>query len=706
MHESGLLDAVDAAVIVTDLRGRLLYRNAAAGQLFGYPPGQPAGQDADDPAAPIEHITDETTLSLVLSGQRWSGQRAIRCADGTSREFRLTDAPHWHRGAVIGVVRVAVDARDPTAIAAAAAVFADRLDRLSRVIAELAGARSIDDVSKIVVAHAAAALGASVASLSLLDEDAAALVLVGISGAQAETARRWESHPVAAQVPAGEAVRTKAPVLISGTAAIEARYPLVAGQLPDERSLVCLPLLSGDRALGAIALIFLGPRLPDERERAFLTTLADACAQALERIQAQRDASERAAKLEFLAQASIELASSLDYRTTLASVARLAVPTLADWCAVEIVEDGRLHTVAVAHVDAAKVALAEKLQRQYPTDPASPTGAPNVLRTGESELYGLITDEMLVAGARDADHLRLMRTLQLRSAVVVPLLTGTRVLGTLTMLAAESGRRYGPKDVAFAEDVGRRAAVAIDNSQLHTETRDAALRLQQAVVPSVLPHIAGFELATEYHPAGRTDVGGDLYDAIALEDGRVVIVVGDVMGRGVRAAAAMAQMRAAIRAYVAIDPDPVVVMTHLDRMFTSNDIAQLVTLLYILADRDHLAIVNAGHPPAVLVPAEGPPQLLPFADSVPLGAGPDIRTSTHRLLPPGTTLLVYTDGLIERRGEDITTGLDRLLAHGSLLRDAHLSTGLRSLVEVLHDSDRDDDVTAMVVRRRPDPSRP
>jgi len=691
---------LDAAVVVTDLAGLILYWNAAAEQLYGYRRSRMLGSNVSELlVGPDNQAAGEAIMSLVVSGQQWSGEFPVLCANGVTRQVRVTDSPLWHDGVVVGVVGIGVDVSDPAAGDADAAVLAGRLDRLSRAIAELAGARTVGEVTEIVISHAAAAVGAGVASLSLLDENDM-LRLEGVSGAQPDTSRRWRSHPLAADLPASEALRTRAPVMIAGTAAIESRYPLLAGQLPGERSVVCLPLLSAGRPVGAIGLVFLGLRLPDPRELSFLSTLADACAQVLERIQAQQQAADRSAKLEFLAEASAELAASLDYRTTLANLARLAVPRLADWCAVEIVEDGRLHTLAVAHVDPAKVALAEELQLRYPSDAESPTGSPNVVRTGVSELYEAITDELLVAGARDEEHLQISRALDLRSAVVVALTVQNRIIGAVTMIFAESGRRYRADDVSFAEELARRAGVAVDNAQLHTQTLEVATRLQQAIVPHRLPAVDGYELAFDYRAAGRTDVGGDLYDAIPLADGRVAVVIGDVMGRGVTAAAAMAQMRAAIRAYIAIDPDPAAVMTHLDGMFTSYDMNQLVTLVYMLADGDRVALVNAGHPPPLTISADGQARLLPLADSVPLGAGPDDRIVHHVALPAGTTLLGYTDGLIERRGEDITAGLDRLIRHSNLLHDQPLAAGLQHLFDALHDDRRDDDVTAIAIRRR------
>ncbi|HEY5241475.1 MAG TPA: GAF domain-containing protein, partial [Polyangiaceae bacterium] len=178
---------------------------------------------------------------------------------------------------------------------------------------------------------------------------------------------------------------------------------------------------------------------------------------------------------EFLAEVTPALATVLDARKTLSSLARLAVPRLADWCAVEVVSDD-LHgteAIAVAHVDPAKVALAEELAKRYPTPADAPTGVPHVIRTGRSEIYSEISEELLVAGAVDAEHLRLVRELHLQSAMIVPLQARGRVLGAMTFVFAESGRRYTKDDLDFAEELARRAALALDNAQLYESEQTA-----------------------------------------------------------------------------------------------------------------------------------------------------------------------------------------------------------------------------------------
>ncbi|MGH7330389.1 MAG: sensor histidine kinase, partial [Polyangiaceae bacterium] len=185
-----------------------------------------------------------------------------------------------------------------------------------------------------------------------------------------------------------------------------------------------------------------------------------------------------AARRDFLARAGVALSTSLDYRATLAAIAKLAVPRLADWCTVDIVEEGNRmpKQLALAHVDPSKVTWARALAERYPPDPNAPRGAANVIRTGKSELYSEIPREMLEAGAQDEDHLRIIRELRLHSAMVVPLRGREGTLGAMTFIYADSGRHYTEDDMAFAEEFARRAAMAIENAHALQRADDARAR--------------------------------------------------------------------------------------------------------------------------------------------------------------------------------------------------------------------------------------
>ncbi|HXH78877.1 GAF domain-containing SpoIIE family protein phosphatase [Nocardioides sp.] len=560
-------------------------------------------------------------------------------------------------------------------------------------------ADSVDAVSTIVVNHGAEALGAIVATMTLLCDDGETVRMAGLSRGAPIDRDAWRTFPLSARTPSGEAIRTGQRVVVIGHDAMRQRYP----DIPDvgARAIVTLPLRSGACTVGAIAMLFADERVLEASEVEFLEILADTCAQTLDRIAAQLDALRQSRKLSFLADAAAELASSLDYEVTLNSVAKLAVPTFADWCAIDVVDDGRLRRVAVAHVDPAKVRLATELAERYPPDPDGPHGAWHVMRTGQSELIESITDEIVAAGAVDAEHERIIRALHLRSALTVPLVARDRVLGVITWVAAESERHYTEEDVTLAEELAKRAAVSLDNSELHSQTLAAAVQLQNAVLPHHLSVSDGWELALHYSPAGRTEVGGDFYDVIELDDGRMVMFVGDVMGRGVAAAAAMAQVRAAIRAYVALDPSPDVVLSRLDTMYDLYEAEQLVTLLYLVADpaTDQLVVGNAGHPPPLVLRRDGSVVQHVHADGAPLNVVTQERSTTSVVFGAGDTLVAFTDGLIERRGEDITAGQRRLGRAMPALAGRPLADALPVLVAEVGDPSRDDDVAVLAIRR-------
>ncbi len=575
----------------------------------------------------------------------------------------------------------------------------DRLTLLARATSELVDVHTVQGVAQTVVTHGADAVGATVASVTLLSDDLHTIRLVALSGGLLGDERTWGTFPLTSRTASAEAIRTGGRVVVTGTEEIHGRFTDMPRR--GAETVVALPLSTGAGTIGAIGLTFAEERRLDDAELEFLDILANTCAQSMGRIGAQLDAARQSAKLEFLAEAATELAGSLDYQETLARVARLAVPTFADWCAIDVVDDGRLRRLSVAHVDPAKVQLAHDLADRYPPDPHALHGAWRVVRTGRSELIAEITDEMLTAGAVDDEHAALARALHLRSAVIVPLVARGRVLGVLTWVSAESERHFTPDDLAFAEELAQRAAVFLDNSELFSQTLAAAMQLQRAVLPDELPACPRWELGHHYSPAGRTEVGGDFYDVVELGDGRLVMFIGDVMGRGVGAAAAMAQVRAAVRAYAALDPSPQRVLGRLDRMFELYGTEQLVTLLYMLADpdRDELTIGNAGHPPPVLMRSDGTATHLPSADGPPLGVELSSRGEYVVALGATDTLIAFTDGLIERREEDITVGQDRLTDAVRALLGHPLSHTIPALVEGVAEPSRDDDIAVLGVRR-------
>ena len=177
--------------------------------------------------------------------------------------------------------------------------------------------------------------------------------------------------------------------------------------------------------------------------------------------------------LTFLSESSKSLATSLDYKTTLANIAKLAVPHMADWCSVDVTTEKGIEQLAIAHVDPQKVAWAKELNKKNPPDPEAKTGVPNVIRTGKSEYYPKITDEMLVAAAQDKEQLKLLRDLLFSSIMIVPIRVNNETIGAISFVSAESGRFYTKSDLVIAEELSARAGLAIENAQLYQNAKRA-----------------------------------------------------------------------------------------------------------------------------------------------------------------------------------------------------------------------------------------
>ena len=298
-------------------------------------------------------------------------------------------------------------------------------------------------------------------------------------------------------------------------------------------------------------------------------------------------------------------------------------------------------SVTVAHKDPERVRLAEELRAQYPTDPASEQGAPNVVRTGRSELYAEIGDEMLEASAQDAEHLRKMRELGLVSAMVVPLVARGRPLGAITFASSHRDHLYTDADVGLAEDLARRAALAFDNATLYHREHEAAVTLQRALLPNSLPEVDGLGFAVRYDPAGvGLHVGGDWYEILALEDDTIALTIGDVAGRGIRAASVMGAVRPALRTLVLDGHDPEEALVRLNRQMKEGEPSEMVTLVHLRFDPSTgvAQYVRAGHPPALLRRPDGEVVELGDGGAPPLGVFSDPWCEQASVeVPPGAS---------------------------------------------------------------------
>jgi PAS domain S-box-containing protein len=369
-----------------------------------------------------------------------------------------------------------------------------------------------------------------------------------------------------------------------------------------------------------------------------------------------------ALRMEFLARASRLLASSLDYQETLRNVAGLAVPQIADWCAVDLFdEQGGREPVAVAHVDPAKLEMAERLRAYEPQELDPDQGLGKARRTGESLLYPHVPDELLAGAAVDEEHLRLLRDVGIRSVLIVPMNIEDRTVGALTLVNAESGRTFDPGDLVFAEQIAERAALAVQNSRLYTERSEVALTLQRSLLPDALPEIPGWEVATLYRPAGRgSEVGGDFYDFWEAPGGDWLMMIGDVTGKGVGAAAVTSLVRHTAWAISEVDASPASILSRVDGALRRRPALSVCTAICLRLSGEQATIAAGGHPLVLCMGESGVQEV--GSHGTLLGAFATVKhPETEFTMRPSETLVAFTDGVTDTVGpEGERFGIDRL----------------------------------------------
>lgn len=414
---------------------------------------------------------------------------------------------------------------------------------------------------------------------------------------------------------------------------------------------------------------------------------------------------ERIAELRdrFMARASQTLMTSLDYEETLRNVAWLAVPEVADWCVVELVDaHGARQRLVVAHRDSAKLELAERLRRYEPDQLDPDRGVGRVLYTGASELYQDISDEALVQAAVDDEHLALLRAVGFRSAILVPLKARGRVFGVMTLVTAESMRRFDEDDREFADQVAARAAIAVDNARLATARRETAQTLQRSLLPDVVPDIDGWSIATLYraaHAEEEVEVGGDFYDF--YESDGWVVLLGDVTGKGIEAAAVTSLVRHGGRILSRYEQSPSRILAGLNVALREQAGLLLCTALCVRLHSDRAVIASAGHPHALVVRDDG--RLREIGGVGPLlGAWSAVGwTDQTAPIAGDETLFLYTDGVIDTPGRDDRFGvgrLKRLLSEHAGHPPEHLLSVLDAALERFQVGIQADDTAALALR--------
>lgn len=358
-------------------------------------------------------------------------------------------------------------------------------------------------------------------------------------------------------------------------------------------------------------------------------------------------------RLEFIARAGHILASSLDYQQTLRNIADLAVPQVSDWCALDLFDsDGERESVAVAHSDPAKVKLAERLRSLESRELDPDRGLGLVQRTGRPALYNEITDEMIEQAAVGEEQLRLLREVGMRAALIVPMIARSRTIGALTLVSAESGRTFDQSDVEFAEQIATRAALAVDNARLYSERSQVAHTLQRSLLPDALPQIPNWEIAALYRPAGHgNEVGGDFYDFWEVGQDDWLMMIGDVTGKGVAAAAVTSLVRYTARTASDYDPSPAEVLGRVDSALKRRPVRSICTALCMRLSNGRGTVAVGGHPLPLCLGENGVREIGSPGTMLGAFSGAAWPESTFDV-QPGHTLVAITDGVTDVVGEN------------------------------------------------------
>ncbi|WP_239073969.1 GAF domain-containing SpoIIE family protein phosphatase [Streptomyces sp. SID10853] len=413
-------------------------------------------------------------------------------------------------------------------------------------------------------------------------------------------------------------------------------------------------------------------------------------------------------RLTLLINAAEALASTLDTDTGIRRLCRTLVPGLADWCAVDLLDgEGQLRRVAVEHREAERSAPG-LYEGPLPSAEGSEAGWARALQ-GVGPV--LLTDFRSPRADDDpllARELELFLSLETDTAVVAPLRARRQVFGVLTLARTRREAALTEDSLALVEDLAHRVALAIDNARLHSEVQHTAEHLQRSLLPD-LPAHGPLELAARYQSAmATTRVGGDWYDAFVLPDGALALIIGDIAGHDLRAAIMMSQTRNVLRG-IACDrkEPPGKILARLDAAHQILSPHQTLTCIYGLVEKTapdqswqfHYSV--AGHPAPLLVTREGETRFLDGGRGMLVGMDPDEhRSGAVERLPPESTLLLYTDGLIERRAEGLDRGLARLRQHAAALARKPLEVFCDELLAGLA-SDGTDDVALIAVRTGP-----
>jgi serine phosphatase RsbU (regulator of sigma subunit)/anti-sigma regulatory factor (Ser/Thr protein kinase) len=579
---------------------------------------------------------------------------------------------------------------------AAAAERAESTRRLQDVTAALSRATTIVDVSNTCLEHALDSVGARAGFIVLNDPEGTTVEIVASSGYDGDELAAWRALGPDDDVPFARAIASGEPIW---AVSAEEMSAFSGVQEPRSSGWATIPLQGRDGARGALHLSLRSGRTLSESERDWLQAMVSQCSQAMERSALYEEEQRSRRRAERVQSTTASLSNAL----TTTDVARVVVAEVAtaleadDVGVVAVTEGGRTNGV-LAWEGENQDALSALLEADAGADAETPTGwvirarrslsfeSPDVIPEG----FSAAADEFARAGAT--------------SFLLVPLVAARRT-NALLLASWRHGQRLSRDDRSLVEVLAAQAAQALDRARHFESEQTIAETLQRSVLPVSLPRVDGVQLAARYLPGtAHLDVGGDWFDAVTLPDGKLALVVGDVVGKGVQAAASMAQLRNAIRAFSVEPLKPSSALARLNRLAESALDTTFATVAYLVLDPETgvCRAASAGHPPPLVAFPDGRVEFLERARGLPLGTGIESKYRQQTLeLPAGAIVVLYTDGLVERRGRSIDDGLADLrdaVAESSKDPDRLLE---HVLERVVGSEERGDDIALLAARVLP-----
>jgi PAS domain S-box-containing protein len=682
--ERAVIDGFHRAVVVTGPTGEILVWNHAAEDLYGWPEQEVLGRSIVDVVVPeVGRELATNIFSIVASGNSWRGDFTVQRRDGETIRVHSVDQPVVdERGKLVAVVGVSEDVTTQR-----------RLEQ-----------RAEDLAAHLALALEAGGLGTWRWNIQTgeIDWDAKVEQLFGLSPGEFDgTYETYVGllHPEDAPevlATVQEAIETKSAYVVDHrTIWPDGSVHWLQGK---GRAIVD----DGGEVLGTIGCV------ADVTEQMnALLEREEFTAAALRAADNERLSRER---LEFLGLINDALSTATSRAEVMHNVTRASVPRLGDWCSIFVLPepDAIVPDIDIAHADPEMIAYARDLRKRFPYDPDAQTGVPAVIRTGRSEFYPEIDDEVIERADPSAEKRDIVHHLALRSAITVPLEKRGRILGAIQFVNVESSRRYTVDDLALARAAAARIASSLEYIRLNEHQRKIATTLQASLLPTTLPEIDGVEFAVRYWATGEgTVVGGDFYDVFEVDPDHWAIVIGDVCGTGPAAAALTGLARHTIRASAWHGADHESVLRNVNNAVLRSGQVTFCTAAYgTLAHAPGgftFEVAAGGHPLPILRRAGGGTELVGAPGTL-LGAFPDSRSVTvTELLRPGDTMLLYTDGVTDVAppydlGTDALQSMfDTSCASAATASEVADRLG-QELSSILPLADRNDDIALLIMR--------